>query len=163
MMKTIIVYYSLTGNTDYVAKIISQKIDADLLKLEVIKSYPNKGFRKYFWCGKSAVMGDVPKLKKYDFGSYDLIIFGTPVWASNFVPPLRTFIRENKEKLSGKKYAVFTCYSGGGADKAIERLKKELEIEKFESELILIDPFDKKDDENDKKITKFSEDLKNVI
>ncbi len=154
-MKKAIVYYSLTGNTDYVAKKISKKINADLIRLEVEKSYPDSGFKKYFWCGKSAVMKDTPKLKKYDFKDYDLIIFGTPVWASNFTPPLRTFINENKDRLKNKKFAVFICFSGGGADKAIEKLKKELEINEFVCELILIDPKDKADLKNDEKIDSF--------
>ena len=159
-MKKAIVYYSLTGNTDYVAKKIAEKIKADLIKIEVEKNYPDKGFRKYFWCGKSAVMGDSPKLKKYDFKDYDLVIFGTPVWASNFTPPLRTFINENREKLANKKISVFTCFSGGGADKAILKLKSLLGIDKFEHELILVDPLDKRSEENEKKIAEF---IKNML
>ena len=159
-MKKAIVYYSLTGNTDFVAKELSKRIGADLLKLEVEKSYPSKGIKKYFWCGKSAVMEETPKLKKYYFNNYDLIIFGTPVWASNFTPPLRTFINENKDKMTDKKFAVFTCFSGGGALKAIDKLKKILNITKFENELILVDPKDKRSDENMEKIVAFSDYLK---
>ena len=156
-MKKDIVYYSMSGNTDYVAKYIFDKIDADLIKIEPKAEYPKKGIKKFLWGGRSAVMGDTPALKKYEFDSnkYDYIIFGTPVWASSFTPSIRTFIKENKEKLKGKKLAVFICYMGGGADKAIEKLKKILEINKFDAELILIDPKDKKSDEKDKKIEGF--------
>lgn len=156
-MKKAIVYYSMSGNTEYVAKYISSKIDADLIKLVPQKEYPNKGFKKFIWGGKSAIMGDTPKLESYEFDSnkYDCIIFGTPVWASSFTPPLRTFIKENKEKIKNKKFAVFACYMGSGAEKTIEKLKKCLEIEKFEAELILIDPKDKKEDEKDLKIAEF--------
>lgn len=157
-MNKAIVYYSMSGNTDYVARFIAKKIGADLIKINPQKEYPNKGVKKFLWGGKSAVMGDTPELEKYKFDSdkYDYIIFGTPVWASCFTPPIRTFIKENKEKLKGKKFAVFTCFSGGGADKAIDKLKKYLEIEDFEETLILIDPKDKKTDEKDSKIEEFS-------
>ena len=142
----------MSGNTDYVAKYISDIIDVDLIKIEPKKEYPTKGLKKFLWGGKSAVMGETPALEQYEFDSdkYDCIIFGTPVWASSFTPPIRTFIKENKEKINGKKIAVFICYMGGGADKAIEKLKQCLEISEFNTELILIDPKDKKLDEKDK-------------
>ena len=152
-----IVYYSMSGNTEYVSEYISGKVDTDLIKVTPKKEYPNSGFKKFFWGGKSAVMGETPALEPYEFDGdkYDHIIFGTPVWASCFVPPIRTFIKENKEKLVGKKISVFVCYSGGGAEKVIEKLKKFLEIEKFEAELILIDPKDKSSDEKIKMIDEF--------
>jgi len=89
---------------------------------------------------------------------YDRIIFGTPVWASTFAPPLRTFIHENPD-VKGKKIAVFTCFSGGGADKAIDKMKKYLGVENFEAELILIDPKDKVKVEDNSKIAEFCQAL----
>ena len=156
-MKKAIVYYSMSGNTDYVANYISKIIDADLIRIEPKKGYPNKGLKKFLWGGKSAVMGETPELEEYEFDSdkYDYIIFGTPVWASSFTPPIRTFIKENKDKLQGKKFAVFICYMGGGAEKAIEKLKQFLEISSLEAELILIDPKDRKTDNKDKQIEEF--------
>ena len=163
-MKTLVVYYSMSGNTEYVAKSISDKLNADIIKLIPKKEYPNKGLKKFLWGGKSAIMGELPELESYEFESskYDLIIFGTPVWASSFTPPIRTFIKENKEKLLNKKIAVFTCFMGGGADKAIEKLKKYLEIEQFEAELILIDPKDKKEDEKENKINEFCSKISSI-
>ena len=160
-MKKAIVYYSMSGNTEYVANCISQKTDSDLIKIVPKKEYPSTGFKKFFWGGKSAVMGETPALENYEFDSenYDCVVFGTPVWASTFTPPIRTFIKENKDKLNGKKIAVFVCYSGGGADKAIERLKKYLEIENLEAELILIDPKDKKTEEKNGQIEEFCQKL----
>ena len=97
-MKIAIVFYSMSGNTEYVANEISKRIDVDLIKIEPEKTYHDSGMKKFFWGGKSAIMGETPNLKSYNFNSnkYDLIIFGTPVWASNFTPPIRTFIKENK-------------------------------------------------------------------
>lgn len=156
-MKTIIIYYSMLGNTEYVAKYISKKKKCDLLRIEKEVEYPTTGIRKFYHAGKSSVMEELPKIKKYivDLDKYDQIIFGTPVWASNFVPPLRTFIKENKEKLANKKMSVFVCYSGGGADKAIEKLRKYLEIEIFDNKLILINPKIKPEREKDRKIDEF--------
>ena len=52
-MKTLVVYFSLEGNTDYVAEMIKEKTGADLLRLVPKKAYHDKGFAKFFWGGKS--------------------------------------------------------------------------------------------------------------
>ena len=162
VMKTAVVYYSMLGNTDSVAKKIADELSADLVKIEPVKAYPDKGFRKFFWGGKSAVMGERPELMPYSFDAaeYDRIIFGTPVWASNFTPPIRTFVEENRSALNGKKFAVFMCFSGGGADKAIAKLKTLIGIDEFEAELVLVDPKDKPKPEDEGKIRDFCEVLK---
>ena len=159
-MRTAIVYYSMSGNTKYVADKIADGIkdsgEVDIIKIEPKKAYPDKGARKFIWGGKSAVMGETPALQPYKFSieKYDRIIFGTPVWASTFVPPLRTFINDNRD-IKDKKIAVFTCSSGGGADKAIDKMKKYIGIEKFEAELILIDPKENVKVEDEEKMVKF--------
>ena len=130
-MKTLIVYYSLEGNTEYAAGIIASKIGADILRIDPVKAYPTGGFRKFFWGGKSAVMAEKPKLKPYSFQpeKYERIIFGFPVWAGNVTPPVRTFVQDNLETLKDKRVAAFVCQSGAGADTAFRKLKAYLDIE----------------------------------
>ena len=155
-MKTVIVYYSMSGNTKYVADKIAEKMQADIIRIEPVKAYPDKGAVKFIWGGKSAVMGEKPALQPYEFDveKYDNIILGTPVWASNFAPPIRTFINENTD-IRKKKLSVFTCFSGGGAAKAIEKMKKYIGIKGFEAELILLDPKENIKVEDDEKIDAF--------
>lgn len=161
-MKTAVVYYSMSGNCEYTAKKIAQALDADLIRLEPEKTYPDSGFKKFFWGGKAAMMGEAPALKPYSFDApaYDRIIFGFPVWAANPTPPIRSFIRENAEKISGKKIAAFACQSGNGAEKALAKLKKMLNTDTLEAELILIDPKDKPAPENDQAIADFCSKLR---
>ena len=165
MTKIAVVYYTMSGNTEYIAKHIAENIEVDLIKIESQKKYPSKGFTKFFWGGKSVVMGEKPRLENYEFddSKYDYIIFGTPVWASSFVPPIKTFIYENKAKLKNKKIAVFISYSGGGAEKAIEKLREYLEIDKFEEQLVLIDPKVMESDDNIIKIQEFCKKIKSNI
>lgn len=155
-MRTAIIYYSMSGNTKFVAEKIAEKINTDIIRIEPIKAYPAQGAKKFIWGGKSAIMGEKPQLQPYEFKAeqYDRIIFGTPVWASSFAPPIRTFIHDNKSVLE-KKIAVFTCFSGGGAYKAINKMKKYIGIDKFEAELVLVDPKENVKPENDAKIEEF--------
>ena len=161
-MTTLIVYYSLGGNTEYAAKIIASKLGADPLRIEPEKAYPDSGFRKFFWGGKSAVMAETPPLRPYAFDAarYDRVVLGFPVWAGNVTPPIRTFVRDNT--LKGKRVAAFACQSGAGAEKALGRLKAALGIDALEAELILIDPKSKPSAENDRRIEAFCDRLRSV-
>lgn len=160
-MKTAIVYYSMSGNTKQTAERIAAELGADLIPIEPEKQYPTTGMKKFIWGGKSAVMGEKPKLMPYRFvGGYDCIIIGTPVWASNMAPPIRSFIHQNKETLSGKSIAAFLCFSGGGADKALEKLRQYLGIKRFAATMILVDPKDKPAPENGDTVAAFCETLR---
>ncbi len=159
-MATLIVYYSLEGNTAWAADRIAAACGFDTLRLAPVKDYPDSGFRKFLWGGKSALMAETPKLAPYRFdaAAYDRIVFGFPVWAGSVTPPIRTFVRDND--LKGKRIAAFACEAGSGAERALGQLKAALGIERFEAEMALIDPKSKPSAENDKKITEFCDKLK---
>ena len=154
-MKTVVVYYSMGGNTEYAAGRIAEAMGADMLRIVPEKAYPDSGFKKFLWGGKSAVMAETPRLVPYDFdaAAYERIVLGFPVWASNIAPPIRSFIREND--LTGKRVAAFACEGGSGAEKAFAKLKAALGREALEAELILIDPKDRPTEENERKLAGF--------
>ena len=52
-MNKIVIYYSMLGNTDYVAERIRKETGADLLRISPEKAYPDKGFRKFYWAEKA--------------------------------------------------------------------------------------------------------------
>ncbi|MBQ4369525.1 MAG: flavodoxin family protein [Oscillospiraceae bacterium] len=160
-MKTAVVYYSMSGNTEMAAQMIAERLGADLIRISPQKAYPDSGFKKFLWGGKSAVMGDTPALEPYSFDAenYERIIFGTPVWAGSFAPPLRTFIKENSAGLSGKRFALVACCSGG-AGKISKKLQDALGITGFDAELVLIDPKSKPSPDTGAKINAFCESLK---
>lgn len=156
-MKTAVVYYSLSGNTEYAVNIMQKELDADVIRLVPKKEYPRKGLRKFFHGGKDASFERAPELLPYDFNAakYDSVVLATPVWASNITPPMRTFVNENREALTGKKLCLLMCFLGGGADKASAKLKELLGVKKFSAELILIDPLKKPLQEKDDDIKEF--------
>ncbi len=156
-MKTLIVYYSQSENTAFAARAIAERLGADALRLEPEKTYPASGFRKFFWCGKAAVMAERPALRPYPFdvAAFDRVILGFPVWAGTFAPPLRSFALAHREALRGKRLAAFACQSGAGAENALAKLKALLGVDAFEAELILIDPKDKPSPANDEKLAAF--------
>ncbi len=158
-MAKIVIYYTLEGSTELVAKKIAEKLNCDVLKIETVKKYSVKGFFKFVHAGGDVFMNRKPKLKAYEFdgAKFDTVIFATPVWASNFVPAFKTFIDENKEALASnvKHFSIYTGFLGGGADDAAQKMAEYLGIEKFENHLVLIDPIKKPNEDNDKKIEEF--------
>ncbi len=61
--------------------------------------------------------------------------------------------------MSGKKIFVFACQSGNGAEKAFDRIKKMIGIEKFAGEMIFIDPKMRVNTDNDIKLDSFCENI----
>ena len=156
-MKTALVYFSLTGNVAQTAERLAKTLDADLIPLVPEKAYPDKGAKKFLWGGKCALMGEKPALKPYAFdgGAYDRIIFGTPVWAGTFAPPLRTFVEDNRAALAGKRLAAFLCCSGGEG-KTFQKLRALLGVTAFDAEMILVDPKDRPAPRNDESLAVFT-------
>lgn len=159
-MKALIVYYSLEGNTDLIAKRIAAETNADLLRLIPKKEYPSGGFKKYFWGGKSVVFGDKPDLEKYqvDLNKYDKIIIGTPIWAGSYTPPIKTFLSDNK--LENKEIYLYACHLGGGALKCFTKLKDELKGNKFIATADFLDPKSKGSNNVEEQIKEFCRKIK---
>ena len=125
-MNTVIVFYSLEGNTRYAAKALAKSLQADMLELKPQKPYPTGDASKYVAGGFAASIGAKPKLLPYTFSAddYDLIVLGSPVWNSHVTPPLNTFLSEHS--LAGKKVAAFACHSGGGPEKLFIALENKV-------------------------------------
>ncbi|MBP8640127.1 MAG: flavodoxin [Oscillospiraceae bacterium] len=139
-MKTLVVFYSLEGNAEFIADVIGKKLQADIVKLETVKPFPKEGFGKFFKGGMSVVFKSKPKLvnQAIDLSKYDNIIIGTPVWASGFASPINTFI--NKYKFSGKKLALFLTSGGPDVEKCFEKLKIALKGNEVVGEIDFIEP-----------------------
>lgn len=159
-MEIAVVYYSLEGNTKFAAEKIAGELGADLIPLKPVREYPKGKFSKYFWAGKSATFREKPELEvnRFDAKQYDIVILGTPIWAGTFAPPLRSFVRKNR--LAGKKAAIFACCSGGSTEKCFSQLKKELRGCSVLSTLRLVDPAGNDKPEEAEKIRDFCADLK---
>ncbi|NHI94300.1 MAG: flavodoxin [Candidatus Lokiarchaeota archaeon] len=110
MNKPIVIYFSRTGNTKKVAEIIASTLSCEQKPIIPLKSY--KGFIGWWRAGFQAVREKLPAIEpiNIDFKEYDLVIIGTPVWASKMSSPVRTFLTEN---LNNFKNVAFFNTSGG--------------------------------------------------
>lgn len=138
-MKSLIIYYSYEGNTKLIANEIAKTLNADIMELKPVNEMKSKGFMKYVWGGKAAVMKKKPILNPlpHNISDYDLIIMGTPVWAGTFAPPFNTLFSENE--IVNKKIGLFCCHAGGKG-KVFYNFKKHLSQNLIQGELDIIDP-----------------------
>ena len=141
-MKSLVVYYSLEGNTKFIADSIVSSVGADVIRLKPKKDIPKKGFLKFLFGGFKAKLRSKPALQSYDkdTSGYEVIFIGSPVWAGTNVPALNTFI--NTERLKNKKIAFFCTYAGGDGT-IIEDVKVGLSENKFLGEIGFILPLQK--------------------
>lgn len=139
-MKTLVVFYSLDGNTKLISGKIAETLSADIIELKTDKKYPADGFFKYFLGGMSVMFGQKPMLtnSSIDLSPYDTIVIGTPIWASSFVPAIKSFV--SSYKIKGKRIALFACHRGGGAEKCIMKLKAALPGNQFIGEADFVEP-----------------------
>ena len=135
-------------------------IDAQSLRLVPQKQYPDKGFKKFIWGGKSAVMKETPALEPYDFNPdcFDAVILACPVWAGTFAPPIRTFLQQYVDRIATKRLGAVLCCSGGQG-RALEKLSAAIPNAAFAQTMVLIDPLDKPDDANMARIESFGKGL----
>ncbi|MFO8050928.1 MAG: flavodoxin [Thermoplasmatota archaeon] len=125
-MRTLVVYYSLEGNTECIAKAVASRIDADIERLETKKKIKADEFMNYYWGGKKDRPSKKVPLKgqRYDPNEYDLIFIGTPVWAWAPAPPIYSYITDRN--IRGRNIALFSC-SEGDPGKTCNKLKRSLE------------------------------------
>lgn len=150
MTKILIVYYSLTGNTQFIAEALRDTIEADILELKPIKELKADSGTRFMWGGFQSTMKKKPKLMDFDTNplEYDLIILGTPTWAWNISPPMRSFL--SKFDLTGKKVALWMCHAGDGV-KAMVRFKETLKDANIVESISFQDPLKQNPDENKEK------------
>ncbi len=117
-MKTLVIYYSLTGNNDALARKLSDKLQCDIFRIEETS-------RRY----KISILLDLifkrqPKLKPYSLHveKYDHLVFVAPVWAGNIATPMQTFLLREAQRIHD--YSFISLCSGvpGQSQKIIDYL-----------------------------------------
>ncbi len=126
-MKSLIVYYSYTGNTGKVAEILkgilSKKGQAEIHQLKPIDESSN-----FFVQAASASTGKRAKLQeeRFNLSGYDLVCLGTPVWAFAPTPAINTYL-DKVQNLDGKDAICFVTYaSGAGVKRCINTMIENL-------------------------------------
>ena len=109
-MKTLILFYSYTGNSKRFAENLSKKIDADI---EEVKTDKRPGTIAAYVFGSFSAMRQksvIIKPIQADISQYDHFILIAPIWAGNPAPAFNSMI----DNLSAKKSVELYLISGSG-------------------------------------------------
>lgn len=112
-MKSAIIYYSYGGNTKKVAEILAESLKqkGEIVMLELKAEDESKTFLgqcSRAFRHKKAVL----ELVSFDLSQYDLVCFGTPVWAFGPAPAMNTCL-DKCFGVEGKEAILFTTYGSG--------------------------------------------------
>jgi flavodoxin len=124
-MKSLVLFYSRTGTTKKVGEEIANQLKCDFEEITDLKS--RAGPIGWLGAGKDAMKKKLTYIKDITKNpkDYDLIIIGSPVWAGNIAPAIRTFILTNKTSI--KKVAFF-CTMGSSTGKIFSEMEEIINI-----------------------------------
>ncbi|TFH34602.1 MAG: hypothetical protein E4G93_05085, partial [Dehalococcoidia bacterium] len=115
-MKSLVVYYSRTGNSKRIGDEVAAALGADV---EELKDRTNRqGVTGWMKSGSDARRKRIADLEPnvHDPAAYDLVVLGGPVWAFTICSPTRTYALTHRD--SFKRVAFL---STGGDYKSIEK------------------------------------------
>lgn len=118
--KTLVVYYSASGNTRRVAEAIAQAANADLFEIVPTEVYTNEDLN---WTNPNSRVSrehddeslrDVPltTTEVPDWDSYDTVLLGYPIWWGIAAWPVDNFVKAND--FTGRIVIPFATSSSSG-------------------------------------------------
>ena len=147
-MKTLVVYYSRTGKTRFVAEKVAAELKADIEEVVDLKNRSGRfGFLKAGYDatrGNETEIGETQKLPS----DFNLIVVGTPVWNSRPASAISTYLKRND--FAGKKVAVFCTNEGMGEEKAVDRTKALISNGDIVGELVVSKVFENQEEKENK-------------
>jgi len=115
MSDILVVYYSRTGKTRFVAEKLAGLLGADLA--EIRESKDRRGALGFVSAGKDTVLKrDVALEAAPDPGPYRVVLLGMPVWAFQPPAPVRAYLAG--ADLTDKTVCAF-CTSDGSSGKGV--------------------------------------------
>lgn len=156
-MKRIIIYYSLSGNTEEAVKVIAEQLGIETLKIDTVKEMPKSFAAQLLVGGGQVAFNKIPKLKPIDkdLSVYDEIFIGTPIWNSKGVPAINALLKD--ETISKKVTGLIITSGGGEIDKCVKALKDR--IPNLRYQVSLLDRKHQDYQQNEGKIKKFVEEV----
>lgn len=123
-VKTLIAYFSHSGNTKIVANSIKENIGGDIFEIKTVESYPNDYNAVVDKAKKEQNVDYRPELatKIENMASYDMILVGYPNWWGTMPMAVFTFLEEYD--FTGKTIIPFCTHEGSGLGRSVEDIKK---------------------------------------
>ncbi|MGC8721142.1 MAG: flavodoxin family protein [Caldisericaceae bacterium] len=139
-MKTLILYFTGSGQNEKVAKNLQEKLNCDLERIQ------DNGKRSFLRDGMYAMLERHVKIEpiKSDIASYDKIFILSPVWAGNLPAAVRSFLEDYNDSLKGKDVYLVSVSGFGERNKKFQlKFRKYLGRESMDSLMLKEDDMNK--------------------
>jgi flavodoxin len=121
-MKTLVIYYSLTGKTGIVGQTLARELGADLRRIEDVDP-PAATWGFMLRGGWAALRGRASPIRPIDIRLevYDRVFVGSPVWAGSPATAVNSFLAQ--ASFSGASVIAFMTMGGQDAGAALQKLR----------------------------------------
>ena len=125
-MAKVIIYYSQGGKTDLIARVLGNRLNADLVRIHDLKN--RDGFKNKLLSSLTSFRESKTDIvpAKVDLRGYDTIYFGTPTWSGNPTPAILTII--DRCDLRAKDVILFATMDSNRGESNIERLERKVKL-----------------------------------
>lgn len=122
--RVLVLYFSMSGNTETVANFIHDEVGGDIIKLETVQTYPSDYDTLVDYAQEEQRQNARPELKTtVNIEDYDTIFLGYPNWWGDMPMSIYTFLDDYD--LSGKTIAPFITHGGSGLSGTPNKIKNE--------------------------------------
>ncbi|WP_435635513.1 flavodoxin [Pseudomonas solani] len=121
--RTLVAYFSRSGNTRVVAGLIHRGLGADLFEIRPATPYPEDYLQTVEQARKERDSGFEPSLRSNvsDMAAYDTLFLGFPIWGETTPPVVRAFL--SAHDLAGKTIVPFNTHGGYGLGNSLSVLR----------------------------------------
>ena len=123
--RTLVVYYSHSGNTQTIAGYIKDALGCDIVRIETVNPYPESYDEHLAQAREEVAAGYHPELttRVENIKDYDVVFVGYPIWVETAAPPVASFLASHD--LTDKTVIPF-CTSGTSSAETSYRLVRSL-------------------------------------
>ena len=122
--KVLVVYFSQSGNTQKLAKLISDRVGGDFVRIETVQTYPTEYNELADFAKNERDNNIKPELKdlEIDIDDYDTIFIGYPIWWYQMPMAMYTFF--DTYNFDGKTIVPFNTHEGSGNGGTYDDIKE---------------------------------------
>lgn len=121
--KSLIIYYSLSGNTKTVVNILQELVGAEAMEIKPVRPYPDDFHAVVEQAREERRTNFLPPIQAltHDPQAYDIIYLGFPIWGNTIPQPMAAFLSQNN--LAGKTIIPFCTHDGYGVGMAFDTVQ----------------------------------------